>query len=99
VAAAIISALPNSLAMLKMILANSTEESLPVEIKAQVLGDEQRQIHKYFLREKIENEELSLEYLPTNEQPTNLLTKGLCHNKHETFMKKLGLHATTHNMG
>jgi hypothetical protein len=41
VAAAIISVLLNSLAMLKTILANSTEESSLVKIKARILGDEQ----------------------------------------------------------
>jgi hypothetical protein len=56
-------------------------------------------IYYHFLREKIKNEELSLEYLPTNEQPADLLTKGLCCDKHKTFMKKLGLHTTTHDMG
>ena len=50
VAAAIVSALPNSLAMLKTILANSTEECSPIELKARILGDEQCQIRESGIR-------------------------------------------------
>ncbi len=46
VAAAIVSALPNSLAMLKTILANSTKECSPIELKARILGDEQCRIRE-----------------------------------------------------
>ncbi len=41
VAAVIISALPNSLSALKTVLANSIIEPLPIELKAQILADEQ----------------------------------------------------------
>jgi len=54
-------------------------------------------IRHHFLREKVENNEISLEYLPTNEQPADLLTKGLTCNKHETFTQKIGLLIATHN--
>ena len=55
-------------------------------------------IQHHFLREKVENNELLLQYLPTNEQPANLLTKGLSREKHETFTKKIGLYTTICNM-
>ncbi len=55
-------------------------------------------IWHHFLREKVENNKISLEYLPMNKQPANLLTKGLTCNKHETFTQKIGLLITTHNM-
>ena len=55
-------------------------------------------IRHHFLREKVKNNELSLQYLPTNEQPADLLTKGLSREKHETFTKKIGLYATVRNM-
>src|SRR5258708_36659895 len=54
-------------------------------------------IWHHFLREKVKDGEISLEYLPTNEQPADLLTKGLGHKKHETFTKMIGLHSTAHN--
>src|SRR5216684_9113996 len=50
-------------------------------------------IQHHFLREKVEDGEISLEYLPTNEQPADLLTKGLGCEKHETFTKMIGLHS------
>ena len=55
-------------------------------------------IRHHFLREKVENNEISLEYLPMNEQPADLLTKGLTRNKHKTFTQKIGLLIATHNM-
>src|SRR5216684_2184647 len=54
-------------------------------------------IRHHFLREKTESGEILLEYLPTNEQPADLLTKGLNHEKHETFTKILGLCNAIHN--
>ena len=34
----------------------------------------------YFLRQKVESEELDLKYVPTGEQVANALTKSLCDN-------------------
>src|SRR5260370_17704277 len=44
-----------------------------------------------FRSEKVEDGKISLEYLPMNEQPADLLTKGLGREKHETFTKMIGL--------
>ncbi len=54
-------------------------------------------IWHHFLRKKVKDGKISLEYLPTNKQPADLLTKGLGHKKHKTFTKIIELCSITHN--
>jgi hypothetical protein len=48
-------------------------------------------IRYHFLRHKVESGELTLDYLSTNDQPADVLTKGLSREKHERFVKDMGL--------
>jgi hypothetical protein len=43
------------------------------------------------LRQKIENREIELEYVPTGEQVADALTKGLNREKLGSFLAKIGL--------
>jgi hypothetical protein len=45
----------------------------------------------HFLRHKVENEEIELQYVPTGNQVADILTKGLVREKHECFAAKMGL--------
>jgi hypothetical protein len=49
------------------------------------------EVRYHFLRHKIEEEEIELDYVPTNEQVANILTKGLNREKHTRFSKEMGL--------
>ena len=49
-------------------------------------------IHYHFLRHKVKSGKITLDYLSTNDQPADVLTKGLAWEKHERFAKELGLH-------
>jgi len=49
-------------------------------------------IRYHFLRHKVESGDITLDYVPTNDQPADILTKGLAREKHEKFSKELGLH-------
>jgi hypothetical protein len=48
-------------------------------------------IRYHFLRHKVESGELVLDYLPTADQPADILTKGLAREKHDKFAEALGL--------
>ena len=48
-------------------------------------------IHYHFLHHKVESSNITLDYMPTNDQPANVLTKGLAWEKHKKFLKELGL--------
>ena len=48
-------------------------------------------IHYHFLRHKVESGDITLDYMPTNDQPADVLTKGLAREKHEKFSKEMGL--------
>ena len=48
-------------------------------------------VHYHFLHEKIAEEELALDYIPTGEQIADALTKGLPKQKFEVFVKGMGL--------
>ncbi len=48
-------------------------------------------IRYHFLRHKVESGELTLDYLPTNDQPADVLTKGLAREKHDRFVEEMGL--------
>ena len=49
------------------------------------------EVRHHFLRHKVEEEEMELEYIPMNEQVADALTKGLNREKHMRFMKEMGL--------
>ena len=49
------------------------------------------EVRHHFLHHKVEEEEMQLEYIPTNEQVADTLTKGLNQEKHMRFMKEMGL--------
>jgi len=45
----------------------------------------------HFLRHKVESGDITLDYVPTNNQSADVLMKGLAQEKHEKFSKELGL--------
>lgn len=48
-------------------------------------------VRHHFVKEKILNKEIVLEYLPTDKMISDILTKSLPKNKHVNFVKSLGL--------
>jgi len=48
-------------------------------------------IRYHFLRHKVESGDIILDYVPTNDQSADVLTKGLAREKHERFSRDLGL--------
>jgi Reverse transcriptase (RNA-dependent DNA polymerase) len=48
-------------------------------------------IRYHFLRHKVENEEIDLQYVPTGSQVADVLTKGLVREKYERFSAEMGL--------
>jgi len=48
-------------------------------------------IHHHFLHAKVEAGEIELLYIPTSNQIADILTKGLCKEKHWAFAHKMGL--------
>jgi len=49
-------------------------------------------LHRYhFIREKLEEGQISAEYIPTNEQSANVLTKALARKKHGRFIEGMGV--------
>ena len=49
-------------------------------------------IQQHFIREKVEEEEVQLKYLPTGDMMADLLTKSLPREKVERFRKQMGIH-------
>ena len=49
------------------------------------------EIRHHFLRQKVEEEELDLAYIPTGDQVANVLTKGLVREKHDKFAEVMGV--------
>ena len=49
------------------------------------------EVHYHFIREKVLRGEIYLVLVQTNEQPSDILTKGLCLEKFSKFRKKLGM--------
>ena len=49
------------------------------------------EIRHHFLRQKIEEGELGLEYTPTGDQVADILTKGLVREKHDRFAEAMGV--------
>lgn len=50
-------------------------------------------IRHHFIREVISNKQILLKYLPTNDMPADVLTKGLGKEKHYRLLEMLGLFA------
>ncbi|KAK9721226.1 hypothetical protein QE152_g5595 [Popillia japonica] len=48
-------------------------------------------VRHHFLREKIEDGEISINHIPTDEMTADSLTKPLFKQKHETCAKNMGL--------
>jgi hypothetical protein len=49
------------------------------------------EIQHHFLRQKVDEEELNLEYVPTGDQVADVLTKGLVREKHDKFAGAMGV--------
>jgi len=49
-------------------------------------------IYYHFLQHKVESGDIILDYMPTNDQSADVLTKGLTQEKHKRFSRDLGLH-------
>ena len=50
------------------------------------------EVRHHFIRDKIEQGELELEYIPTGEQVADVMTKALNREKHNVFTKEMGVH-------
>jgi hypothetical protein len=48
-------------------------------------------IQHHFVREKVENKEVTIEYCDTNNMTADILTKGLAKEKHKRFSEGMGL--------
>jgi hypothetical protein len=48
-------------------------------------------IRYHFIGEKLEEGQISAEYVPTNEQITDVLTKALAREKHGRFIEGMGV--------
>ena len=48
-------------------------------------------IQHHFIREKLQDGVINLEYVPTGEQVADVLTKALAREKHEHFRDGMGL--------
>jgi hypothetical protein len=49
------------------------------------------EIKYYFIRDKVQEGEVKLEYIPTNEQTADILTKPLSRIKFAYFREKMGI--------
>ena len=49
------------------------------------------EIKYYFIRDKVQEGEVKLEYIPTDEQTTDILTKPLSRIKFTYFREKMGI--------
>jgi hypothetical protein len=48
-------------------------------------------VRQHFIREHVENREINLEYVPTDDQVADVLTKALSYVKHSKFRIAMGL--------
>ena len=48
-------------------------------------------VQHYFIREKLENQEICLKYCLTDDMIANVLTKPLAKDRHQTLTKAMGL--------
>jgi len=49
------------------------------------------EVRHHFLCRQVEEEKIELDYIPTNDQVADTLTKGLNQEKHMKFAKEMGL--------
>jgi hypothetical protein len=49
-------------------------------------------VRHHFIRERVEGGEITLEYIPTNDQVADVLTKALPYDKHSKFRLAMGLY-------
>ncbi|WMV34634.1 hypothetical protein MTR67_028019 [Solanum verrucosum] len=49
------------------------------------------EIDCHFIREMIQQGSIKVNYIPTKEQPVDILTKGLSRSQHEYLLSKLGV--------
>ena len=52
-------------------------------------------IRYHYIRERIENKDINLYYIPTNQQVADLMTKNLDKNKNKFFLNELGITVNT----
>ena len=48
-------------------------------------------IHHHWLRQEVQEEKIDVRWLPTKDMPADGLTKALPRQRHEVFIKQLGL--------
>ncbi|CAL1698123.1 unnamed protein product [Somion occarium] len=48
-------------------------------------------VRHHFIREKLEDDEIDVHYVPTGDQTADVLTKGLSREKHERFIAGMGM--------
>ena len=48
-------------------------------------------IHRHWLRQEVQAGRLKINWVPTTQMPADGLTKALSHQKHENFLRLLGL--------
>ncbi len=48
-------------------------------------------IRRHWLREQVSDEKIKVEWIPTNQMPADGLTKALSRQKHQNFVRQLGL--------
>ena len=48
-------------------------------------------IHQHWLRQEVQQSRLQINWVPTTDMPADGLTKGLTRQKHEAFVRQLGL--------
>jgi hypothetical protein len=48
-------------------------------------------IHQHWVREKVDDGTIKIEWISTNQQAANRLTKALTVQKHATFLKQLNM--------
>lgn len=48
-------------------------------------------IHQHWLREKVQNGELRVSWIPTNDMPADGFTKSLSRQRHDNFLRLLGM--------
>ena len=49
------------------------------------------EVQHHFIREKLDSDEVRVEYVPTGDQVADVLTKALAREKHERFATGMGL--------
>ena len=50
------------------------------------------EVRHHFIRDKIEQGEIELQYIPTGQQIANVMANALNREKHSEFAKEIGVH-------